>query len=242
MKTVTVHDRSPARQLLPKGPDQEIVVMRDGHAVALVVPFDDDDVEWYAHERDPVFIESIRRAREQVKRGETISDKELDRLFSDRIDGIDLSGFSPPISIGTLQRTKCSAVPTGPGVYLVLRPDQSKPKFLEKSVGGWFKQRDPSVAVDVLQLHWLDAATVLYIGKGNGKKGLKRRLREYVQFGLGKRIGHYGGRLIWHLQNHQQLLVRWRLTGKRNPDQVESELIEQFKSVHASRPFANLAK
>src|SRR5437763_1144724 len=84
MKTVTINDRSSLNELLRKNGEDEIVVLRDGHAVALVVPFDDDDMEWYARERDPAFVESIRRAREQVKRGETVSDAEIDDLLAQR--------------------------------------------------------------------------------------------------------------------------------------------------------------
>ena len=47
----------------------DLILTRDGHAVALVMPFDDDDLEWYARERDPEFLNSIARAREQVKTG-----------------------------------------------------------------------------------------------------------------------------------------------------------------------------
>jgi hypothetical protein len=41
------------------------------------VPFDDEDVEWYAREHDPGFIESIAKARQQVTNGKTKSHGEL---------------------------------------------------------------------------------------------------------------------------------------------------------------------
>ena len=43
------------------------------------IPFDDDDLEWYARERDPEFIESLAKARLQVTRGNTISHADLKR-------------------------------------------------------------------------------------------------------------------------------------------------------------------
>jgi hypothetical protein len=39
--------------------------------------FDDDDSDWYARERDPAFLNSIARAREQVRQGRTISHDDL---------------------------------------------------------------------------------------------------------------------------------------------------------------------
>src|SRR5438876_10694266 len=106
MRAVILKNTSSARELLPKD-SEEVLVFENGHAVALVTPFDDEDAEWYARERDPKFIESIRRAREQVKRGETVAHADLDRFFSENLDGLDLSNFSPPVSVETLRRTKC---------------------------------------------------------------------------------------------------------------------------------------
>ncbi len=63
MRAVSVTDRSSARELLPKGDEQEVLVLRNGRAVALVTPFDDEDAEWYARERDPDFIKSIQRSK-----------------------------------------------------------------------------------------------------------------------------------------------------------------------------------
>src|SRR5205809_7091873 len=111
MKAVTVTDRSYARELLPDNSKEDILVLRNGRAVAVVMPFDDDDKDWYEREGDPEFVESVRRAREQVKRGETISERELDAVLAESTDGIDLTDFSPPVSVETLRRTKCSRVP-----------------------------------------------------------------------------------------------------------------------------------
>jgi len=77
MKTVTITGDTSAKRALSQGEKEEVVVVRDGRPVALVVPFGKDDLEWYARERDPKFIESIARARRQVKAGQTVSHKQL---------------------------------------------------------------------------------------------------------------------------------------------------------------------
>ncbi len=79
MKTIILTGESSAKEVLAQGENEEVLVVRDGHPVALVVPFDDDDVAWYARERDPSFIESIARARQQVSEGQTVSHEDLKR-------------------------------------------------------------------------------------------------------------------------------------------------------------------
>jgi hypothetical protein len=80
MKTVTVTGSSPLEEVLSDG-TEDVLLVRDGHAVALVVPFDDEDLEWYTRERDPAFIASIAKAREQVAQGKTMSHRELKAMF-----------------------------------------------------------------------------------------------------------------------------------------------------------------
>jgi hypothetical protein len=58
---------------VPPAAPEKVLVTRDGHVVALIMPFDDDDPEWYASERDPVFLASITRARRQVREGGTVT-------------------------------------------------------------------------------------------------------------------------------------------------------------------------
>ncbi len=56
---------------------EEVVLTRQGHAVALLSEFDDDELYWYQREHDPEFIASIAAAREEVAQGKTISHDEL---------------------------------------------------------------------------------------------------------------------------------------------------------------------
>lgn len=79
MKKVDLSTPAASEQAIRDGQSEEVVVLRHGRPVALVVPFDEDDLEWYGRERDPAFVESIARAREQVKSGQTLSHDELKR-------------------------------------------------------------------------------------------------------------------------------------------------------------------
>jgi len=77
MKKIELSNATASEQAIREGRIEEVVVLEDGHPVALVTPFDEDDLEWYARERDPGFIESIARARAQAKAGEFLSQDEL---------------------------------------------------------------------------------------------------------------------------------------------------------------------
>lgn len=77
MKTLHWNEGISSAEILQAAEREDVVLMRDGHAVALLVPFDDDDLEWYARERDPAFLASIAHAREQVRQGRTRSHEEM---------------------------------------------------------------------------------------------------------------------------------------------------------------------
>ena len=77
MKTIELTTPAAGDQAIREGRKEEVIVTENGHPVALVIPFDDDDLEWYARERDPAFVAAIARAREQAKRGETLGVNEV---------------------------------------------------------------------------------------------------------------------------------------------------------------------
>ncbi len=157
------------------------------------------------------------------------------------LDGIDISGFSAVVTVAELKATKCKAAPVNRGVYLVIAPDGYEVKFLAEGCGGWFKDKNPSVEISLLKDEWVPGVRIIYIGKAGGKRGLRRRLWEYMRFGSGKAVGHRGGRYIWQLKAHDELQVCWKITNV-DPDQTETELIQAFKLEHNKRPFANLMK
>lgn len=77
MKKIAVTDKTPLADLMKQAEKEDVLLTRDGHAVALLTPFDDEDVEWYAREHDLAFVESIAKAREQVAQGKTRSQDDL---------------------------------------------------------------------------------------------------------------------------------------------------------------------
>jgi PHD/YefM family antitoxin component YafN of YafNO toxin-antitoxin module len=79
VKTVTWTENASWDDVLRQAGEEDVIVLRDGHPVVLMTPFDDDDLAWYARERDPAFLESLAKARQQVEQGKTVSHEDLKR-------------------------------------------------------------------------------------------------------------------------------------------------------------------
>jgi hypothetical protein len=147
---------------------------------------------------------------------------------------LELDGFSGWIPFSQIREQ--DTVPRAGGVYVILRPSLEPPKFLEANPGGLFKGRDPTVTAHALRANWVDGAEVVYIGQANE---LRRRLRQFADFGASKPIGHWGGRLIWQLEDSDTFLVAWKQTPGQVPLGVETTLIAAFRGRYGRPPFAN---
>ena len=155
-------------------------------------------------------------------------------------DGLRAVGFDGFVRF---DQTSGDAVPKAPGVYVVIRPQDAPPRFLDVSPAGHFKGRDPTVARPVLEAAWVPGAHVLYIGKAaagrNRRRGLRQCLAEYRRHGQGEPVGHWGGRYTWQINDQADLLVGWQTITDRDQADAEAELIAEFVHTYGARPFAN---
>lgn len=163
----------------------------------------------------------------------------MKHLFND-MKSMKESGFEGFQTIEELWKSK-KGIPKSKGVYFVLYLSKNYPVFKENGTGGFFKGKNPNVPVDILQKKWVENTLVVYIGRGGqvGKKStLKSRLSQYLRFGQGKNVGHWGGRYIYQIDNPKDLVVCWKETDE--PERTEDELITSFISNYCKLPFGNL--
>ena len=158
------------------------------------------------------------------------------------LESIKQSGFLGFKKIKDL-KSDPSWIPSTKGVYLVLRPDNSPVEFVKIGTGGFFKGKDPNVSVDELKNNWIEETQIVYIGKAGGSSSdatLYSRLKQYLNFGQGINVGHWGGRYIWQIKNINDFLICWKTLPNDEPAEIESELLSQFHKQFNSLPFANL--
>lgn len=148
------------------------------------------------------------------------------------------AGFKGFITFRDLWNGQIDNISENGGAYVVLREIDTPPMFLEKNPGGRFKGKNPTVAKEKLQSNWVDGAHIIYIGKA---EQLQRRIQQYLDFGLGNPVGHWGGRFIWQIENSDNFIIAWKLVeaGQEAKD-LESELLEEFVKSYGRLPFANL--
>jgi hypothetical protein len=158
------------------------------------------------------------------------------------VDGVDLRRFLEWKQVAELYHARCKDLPTYPGVYVVLRPRLKRPVFIERSSAGWFKGRNPSYPAEVVKREWVRGARIMYVGMTACKGGLQERIRNLVDFGYGKAVGHRGGRMLWHLPDWEKLEVSWRRCPASGADAMETAMIAAFRQMHRARPFANMKK
>ena len=157
--------------------------------------------------------------------------------------GLTAGGFTGFRSFAELA---LSEIPQDPGIYAVLIPEGFVPRFLVTSVGGHFKGKDPSLPESALSAEWVSGAEVLYIGKAGAgktaKRGLRKRIQEYADFGRGVPVGHWGGRLLWQLADSQALVIAWKVLPSELVDASEAQYHADFRALHGRLPFANMVQ
>jgi hypothetical protein len=159
-------------------------------------------------------------------------------MIFETIEQIKEQGFKGFIRISELMNSDYEIAPKEKGIYLILHLED-EPVFLNDNVGGHFKNRNPTVSQAELLNNWVDNLIVLYIGKaggGNSKATLNSRIKDYMKFGSGQPIGHWGGRLIWQLSNYMNLIVCWKETPNDDPREIEKDLIKTFVIIYCRGP------
>jgi hypothetical protein len=161
-------------------------------------------------------------------------------LNRETLESLGFVGFQ---SVADLRAWGCTPIPAdAAGVYVVLAPSGMSATFLSHNPGGWFKGKDPTVGVDVLHSRWVPDTPVVYIGRASQthRTNLHKRVRKFLDFGVGKPVGHWGGRLIWQVADADWFIIAWKPCADFK--KIEAQLLDDFERQHCCLPFANLRR
>lgn len=130
------------------------------------------------------------------------------------------------------------------GVYVVVREATEAPKFLDEDHR---KPRPKRWSAEAAAERWVPEVHVLYFGKGPlrssaGKRrtGLARRIGELQRHGFRGGANHYGGKLLWQIDDADALLIAWKSLAEGESAATESGLIRGFERIIGRQPFANV--
>jgi hypothetical protein len=154
-----------------------------------------------------------------------------------RRDELMARGFEGFATVAELREERCRSLPHVPGVYVVVLPEEMDIRFRSASVGGWFKGRDPTVPLELLKGRRLRSGEVSYIGMAG--TSLRTRVKALVDYGGGSPVGHQGGRLLWQVEDSDDMLIGWMQV--LNAREVENGLLTAYETEFGELPFANLS-
>ena len=142
---------------------------------------------------------------------------------------------APAVTLQELCCDGCRAVPEVPGVYWVLAPEGILIRFSEQE----YRPKAKIYPAKKLQEKYEGCAdqSILYIGKAEGKRGLRQRLKQYMDYGRGNGNIHAGGRAVWQISDCGLLLLAYE--AYENAGERERQLLQEYREKNGSYPLAN---
>lgn len=141
----------------------------------------------------------------------------------------------PATTLATLLHSKCEMIPDQPGIYRVIVPEELTVSFSAESLNSAV----PAYPVDKLAKKYARCTdkSIVYIGKANGRSGLRQRILQYMNYGCNKTANHKGGRAIWQIENYPLLLLAYEPC--EDCEQREHQLLADYEKRNGVYPLAN---
>ena len=144
-------------------------------------------------------------------------------------------GTGVATTLETLHQFACQCIPDAPGVYWVLAPEGIPIQFSSTALN----HAAPLYPVDTLTQKYAECQDkqILYIGKADGKKGLRQRLQQYMRYGWNEAVNHKGGRAIWQIQDFGMLMLTYEPCSSSAAR--EHQLLHDYRTINGCYPLAN---
>lgn len=142
---------------------------------------------------------------------------------------------APATTLQTLYHCGCSCVPEVSGIYRVLRPEGMTIRFTEHM----YNRSAKLYPAEKLSRKYMNCADqeILYIGKADGRRGLRQRIKQYIDYGWNHAANHKGGRAIWQIEDAGLLLLAYEEC--EDAEAQEKQLLADYKAKNGSYPLAN---
>ena len=126
-------------------------------------------------------------------------------------------------------------IPDKPGIYRVIVPEELPVSFSAEVLNS----AAPAYPVDKLLKKYAQCIdkSIVYIGKANGRRGLRQRILQYMNYGCNKTSNHKGGRAIWQIEKYPLLLLAYEPC--EDCEQREHQLLTDYKQQNGTYPLAN---
>ena len=132
---------------------------------------------------------------------------------------------------------KCKKlIPPTRGIYRIVAPIEMTISFSPEINGHPIAD---AYDVSVLENKYEKAnhPHLLYIGKAEGEKGLRQRIRQYLLYGFAKGNSHRGGRAIFQIKAFKNLICEWEEF--EDCAAIEHQQLKAFSEEYAVYPIAN---
>lgn len=141
----------------------------------------------------------------------------------------------PATTLASLLNSTCEMIPDKPGIYRVIVPEELPVSFSAEVLNS----AAPAYPVDKLSKKYAQCIdkSIVYIGKANGRRGLRQRILQYMNYGCNKTSNHKGGRAIWQIENYPLLLLAYEPC--EDCEQQEHQLLADYKQQNGTYPLAN---
>jgi len=138
-------------------------------------------------------------------------------------------------TVEELYHSNCGQIPDSAGIYRIVAPEGMQIRFLDTATN----TAAPLYLAEDLRNRYEKCRnrSILYIGKAGGKRGLRQRLRQYMNYGWNQASNHKGGRAIWQMEHAGQLLVEYECC--ENCAEREHQLLKLFREKNGAYPVAN---